>query len=96
MSFDLVLDHTTSIKKDIDYIRTVLNDHLPKSDGSGRPMVNLPSFTLEQNERNQIIEISESIVTRISEINQELNDPSSTPTLEVFELRVRPNTEENY
>lgn len=77
MSFDLVLDHITSIKKDTDYINTVLQDHLPKRDpSSGRAIIALSSFELEQSERDEIIEITESIVTRVSEINQELNDPS--------------------
>jgi len=76
MSFDLVLDHITSIKKDVNYIRTVLDDHLPERSNSGRAWVTLPSFVLEQNERDQIIEISESIVTRVSEIVSELKDES--------------------
>lgn len=73
MSFDLVLDHITTIKKDAVYIHTILNDHLPKPDGSHRAWVGLPHFQLEQNERNEIIQITESIVTRVSEINQELS-----------------------
>lgn len=76
MGFELVLDHITTIKKDVNYIRTVLDDHLPKDDSSGRARVCLPAFALEQNERDQIIEISESIVTRVSEINHELSHDS--------------------
>ena len=71
MSFDIVLDHITTIKKDTEYIHTILNDHLPKQDG--RQWVCIPSFQLDQNERNEITEITESIVTRVSEINQELS-----------------------
>lgn len=71
MSFDFVLEHIDSIKKDIDYIGTILQDHLPKLE-SGRAMIAMPSFKLEQSERDEIIEIAESIVTRVSEINQEL------------------------
>lgn len=76
MNFDLVLDHVTSIKKDANYISTILNDNLPPTTNTGRMSFSLPTFSLEQNERDQIIEISESILTRISEINKELDHHS--------------------
>ena len=71
MSFDVVLDNISTVQRDVDYITTVLCDHIPNSTGS-RPMITIPLIQLEQNERNEIIEKSKSIVTRVSEIDKEL------------------------
>jgi len=73
MSFHIVLDNISSIKRDIEYVSKVLQDHLPKRIGN-RAVLSMSSFEISQSERDEIVEISESMVTRVSEITNELND----------------------
>ena len=76
MSQDIILDHITTMKKDTEYISTILQDHLPKHDNSVRLQIASPFVQLTQNEINEIIEKTQTIVTRTSEINNELEHES--------------------
>ena len=73
MNVDIVLDHITTIRQDIEYIRSILDNHIPKPSDNHRPWISMPSFQIEQTERSDVIQISESIVTRISEIDTVLD-----------------------
>lgn len=75
MSLDIVLDSISTVKRDIDYIGTILQDHIPNRN-DGRAMIATPFIQLEQSERDEVIEISKSIVTRIAEIDKILTDDS--------------------
>ena len=66
MIFDVVLDNISTIKRDIDYIATVLDDHIPNRN-DGRPMIATPFIQLEQSERDEIKEISSFVTKEIFE-----------------------------
>ena len=72
MDLHIVLDNISSIRRDTEYISEILYSHIPKLTGS-RAMVSRPSVKITQSERDKIVEISKSIVIRVSEIVNELN-----------------------
>ena len=81
MNQNSVLDHLTTIKRDIEYINSVLSDRIPENN-SGRPMVEPPHIEIEQAELNQITEISKLILVKMSEISNTLNHDSWKPYIQ--------------
>ena len=72
---NIVTDHIATIRQDVKHIINVLENCIPEHDSS-KFRTTAPSLRLEQVERDEIIQIGESIVTRIIEIEDELNHNS--------------------